>query len=125
MATQLRVLCVDDNEDAARTVGELLELAGCDVRVCHDGPAALAAADEFHPDVCVIDLRMPGMGGEELATKLRERADGVRCVALTGLWDVDSFHRTHNSGFDKHLVKPVDPATLVAAVQGREPVAAC
>ena len=121
--SRVRVLCVDDHEDAAETVGELLGLAGCEVRVCHDGPAALAAADDFHPDVCVIDLKMPGMGGDELATKLRERAGGhaVRCIALTGSWDVDSFHRTHNSGFDGHLVKPVDPAKLVAAVHGRDP----
>lgn len=120
MVNRLKVLCVDDNVDAAQTTGDLLGLAGCDVRVCADGPAALAAAAEFGPDVCVIDLTMPGMTGVELANRLRDRAGDrpVRCIALTGLWDIESQHRTHNAGFEAHLVKPVDPNRLVSAVTG-------
>src|SRR5947209_5742359 len=75
MSEQLKVLCVDDNEETARSTGELLEMAGFDVRVCHGGEAALAVAEEFRPDVCVIDLGMPGMAGDELATRLQERED--------------------------------------------------
>ncbi len=74
MPEKLRVLCVDDNPDAIQSVGELLRLAGCEVLECPDGATALASAVEFSPDVCVLDLTMPGMGGEELATKLREQA---------------------------------------------------
>ena len=126
MGERLKVLCVDDNQDAAQSGGRLLELAGCEVRVCHDGTEALALAREFRPDVCVIDLKMPGMGGEELAGRLREEAGDrpLRCVALTGLWDIDTQHRTHNVGFDEHLVKPVEPDRLVEVVTGRKPAPA-
>ena len=98
----------------------LLESAGCDVRVCHDGPAALEVARTFGPDVCVIDLLMPGMCGEELAVQLRKQAGDrpIRCVALTGLWDINTHHRTHNLGFAEHLVKPVEPERLIEAVYG-------
>ena len=120
MSRKLRVLCVDDNPDAVRSVADLLELSGCEVRGCPDGPSALAAADEFRPDVCLVDLSMPGMSGEELAVKLRERAAGrpLRVIALTGKMDPDAHHRTSNLGFDAHLVKPADPARLIAAVTG-------
>ena len=96
MGDRIKVLCVDDNQEATRSCARLLEMAGCEVRVCHDGPSALSVAEEFRPDECVIDLKMPGMGGEELAARLRERGGGrpVRCIALTGLWDIDAQHRT-------------------------------
>ena len=77
MTPDLKVLCVDDNREAAQCIGRLLaELAGYEVQVCHDGPSALATAEWFHPDVCVLDLAMPGMDGDELAVQLCER--GVR-----------------------------------------------
>src|SRR5579883_2568196 len=63
----LRVLCVDDFHDSADTLGALLRIYGCDVKVCYDGPSALALAESFRPDVCVLDLTMPGMDGDELA----------------------------------------------------------
>jgi CheY-like chemotaxis protein len=121
MAAKLKVLCVDDDPDAVETTAELLDLAGCEVRGCPDGPAALAAAAEFRPDVCVIDLTLPGMGGEELAGRLREQAGGrpVRLVALTGQWDISAHTRSSTAGFDDHLVKPADPARLVEVVTGR------
>jgi CheY-like chemotaxis protein len=119
MTTQLKVLCVDDSPEAAQTAAYLLEQAGCAVRVCHGGPEALAEAEHFRPDVCVIDLAMPGMEGDELAVRLQERAGPVRCVALTGYWDIGSQHRTSNAGFADHLVKPVEPERLVEAVTGR------
>jgi CheY-like chemotaxis protein len=120
MGATVKVLCVDDNRDAARCVGQLLEQAGCEVRVCYDGATALAVADEFQPDVCVLDLKMPGMSGEELAARLIERRKDrpPRCVALTGLWDIDAQHRSHNAGFHEHLVKPVEAERLVEIVRG-------
>jgi CheY-like chemotaxis protein len=124
MGDKLRVLCVDDNPEAAGCSARLLEEAGCDVRACHNGPDALATAASFQPDVCVLDLLMPGMGGEELAGRLREQAGErpLRCVALTGLWDIGTQHRTNNAGFDEHLVKPVEPERLIEAVRGRSHV---
>jgi two-component system OmpR family response regulator len=123
MPNRIKVLCVDDHQDAAESTGRLLDLAGCETRVCHGGPAALAIAEDFRPDVCLIDLKMPDMGGIELAARLREQAAGrpVRLIALTGLWDIDVQHRTHNGGFSAHLVKPVDPECLIEAVTGRKP----
>ena len=109
----VRVLCVDDNRDLAESNAELLRLAGCEVRVCYDGATALPAAEGFRPDVCVLDLNMPGMRGEYLAVWLRARAAGrvPALIALTG--DVQ---RTQAAGFDLHLVKPVDPQLLIKAV---------
>ena len=123
MGDKLRVLCVDDNAEAAGCSARLLEEAGCEVRACLSGPAALATAAVFCPDVCVLDILMPGMGGEELAGRLREQAGErpLRCIALTGLWDINAQHRTNNAGFDEHLVKPVEPERLVEAVMGRRP----
>lgn len=120
MAAQLKVLCVDDDRDLAASTGRLLELAGCTVRVCYDGASALDVAREFQPDVCLIDLLMPGMDGAELAKRLRaQSADRpVRCIALTGRWDIDAHHQTHNIDFAEHLVKPVEPDRLVAVVTG-------
>ncbi len=126
MSSATKVLCVDDNREMASSVGLLLEKAGCEVRICHDGPAALVAAKEFEPDVCVIDLMMPGMDGTELASRLREQGGErpPRCIALTGLWDINAQHSTHNVGFEEHLVKPVEPARLVEVVLGLRPATA-
>jgi two-component system OmpR family response regulator len=121
MNAPLKVLCVDDNPDAADTTAAVLELAGCDTRSCHDANTALGVAEAFGPDVCVLDLTMPGMDGAHLAMHLREWVVGkdVRLIALTGRWDIDAHHLTRNAGFDEHLVKPVDPARLLAAVNGK------
>ena len=120
MSKPIKVLCVDDNRDVADSTALVLQQAGIEARACHDGPAALALAETFHPDVCLIDLAMPGMDGGELATRLREQAGErpLRCIALTGSWDVSARHRSHNAGCEEHLVKPVDSERLIAVVRG-------
>ncbi|HYH64595.1 MAG TPA: response regulator [Urbifossiella sp.] len=121
MTNRLKVLVVDDNPDAAQSAADLLALAGCDTRACSSGASALREAAEFDPDVAVLDLSMPGMGGVELGTRLQEQAaHPVRLVAHTGRWDINASHQTHNAGFERHLVKPADPHTLIAAVTGRD-----
>lgn len=112
----LRILCVDDDPNAADTLGVLLELAGFDARVCYDGPSALAAAPSYHPDAVILDLTMPGMDGCEVARRLRsaasKNAPPFVLVALTG-WDgEEARRRTAEAGFDLHLTKPVDPDQL-------------
>ena len=109
-----RILIVDDNRDAADTLAVLLGTGGNDVRVCYDGPAALAEAEGFRPDLVILDIGMPGMDGYEVARRLRQMPDvrETSLVALTG-WGQDSDRRrTREAGFDHHLVKPVDMATL-------------
>jgi CheY-like chemotaxis protein/two-component sensor histidine kinase len=109
-----RVLVVDDNVDAARTLEALLRELGHDVEVAHDGRAALAAARERRPEVVLLDLSMPGMDGIEVARALRRQpgfAD-VRFAAVTGLGQEADRRRTSEAGFDAHLVKPLSPEDL-------------
>ena len=110
----LRVMCVDDNRDAADTLGILLELVGFEPLVCYDAASALRAADDFRPDAAILDLTMPGMDGVELGIRLRARpwARTIPLVALTALGGDEARERTAHAGFDLHLTKPVDPDRL-------------
>jgi CheY-like chemotaxis protein len=110
-----RILCVDDNHDAADSTADLLRIVGFEVRVCYDGPSALIVAGEFAPDVCLLDLNMPGMDGDELAPRLRGQAAGrpVLFAAVTARDDGEARCRTATAGFHLHLVKPVDPHDLL------------
>lgn len=109
----LRILVCDDNEDGAETLATLLELAGHEVRVCHDGPGTLAAAAAFAPDVCLLDIGLPkGMDGYEVARRLRAEGHAAVLVALTGYGQDDDRRRSAEAGFQAHLVKPVDHALL-------------
>jgi CheY-like chemotaxis protein len=113
----LRVLCVDDNADAADSLGTLLELVGCAAAVTHDAVAALALIDEFRPQICVLDITMPGMDGCELARRLRETPGGERMllIALTALGGYQSLERMADAGFDLYFEKPVAVEELYAA----------
>ncbi len=104
-----RILVVDDNRDAADTLGLLLEADGAEVRVVYDGRSALAMAENFLPSSVLLDIGMPLMDGYEVARRLRqdERFANMRIVALTG-WGQDADRRqTRNRGFTQHLTKPV------------------
>jgi CheY-like chemotaxis protein len=111
---------VDDNVDAAESLALALRLTGHDVRVAHDGPAALEAARDTRPDVVLLDLGMPVMDGFEVARQLRREPglEGVRLVALTGWGQEEDRRRTRAAGFDEHLVKPVDLGTVQAMLAG-------
>jgi CheY-like chemotaxis protein len=106
----VRVLLVEDNLDAARTLAELLELLGHEVRMAHDGPTALAIAAGYRPEVVLLDLGLPVMDGYEVARRLRQEAGlgEVRLVALTGYGQEEDRRRASEAGFDHHLVKPVE-----------------
>jgi PAS domain S-box-containing protein len=120
-----RVLLVDDNVDAAESLALLLRLQGHDVRVAHDGPAALRAVAAERPEVVFLDIGMPGMDGYEVCRRLRQLrgVDGVRVVALTGWGQDEDRRRSREAGFDLHLVKPVEPEALHEVLAGLEQVA--
>jgi PAS domain S-box-containing protein len=105
-----RVLVVDDNVDAAEVLAEALGLLGHDVVIAHDGPAALAAAKTFPATTALLDIGLPVMDGYELASLLRQVwADRpVQFVAITGYGQETDKEKSKVSGFDAHLVKPVD-----------------
>ena len=109
-----RVLVVDDNHDAADSLGMLLQFLGAEVHVVHDGRAALEAMKSFKPAVVLLDLGMPGMNGLEVARRMREDPEmrGITLVALTGWGQREDRRRTHEAGFDYHLVKPADVGVL-------------
>lgn len=109
-----RILVVDDNRDAAETLALLLELEGYTVRLAHDGPSAVSQAEEFQPEVILMDIGLPGFSGIEATERLRALDPEVRpyIVALTG-WGADSDRNaTKEAGFDLHLVKPVSHEEL-------------
>ena len=110
----LRVLVADDNLDAADSLGELLRLAGHEVRVAYDGRTALSIADAFRPDVMLLDLGMPELNGHEVASSVRDRswARESCLVAITGWGQETDRAAARAAGFHEHLVKPVDFAEL-------------
>jgi CheY-like chemotaxis protein len=102
----LRILVVDDNEDAANTLSEMLELLGHRVNTFHDGFSAVAAAADLQPDVAVLDIGMPGMDGLQLAVKLRDLFPQTLLIACTGWGAERDRERTKAAGFHHHVVKP-------------------
>jgi CheY-like chemotaxis protein len=119
-STVRRVLVVDDNEDAAECLCIYLSLWGKEALKAVDGPSALRLAAELRPDAVVMDIRLPGMNGWEVAQRIRQMPgmEGVVLVALTGLDDDDSRARCREAGFDRHLVKPAEATEVQAAIEG-------
>lgn len=104
-----RILLVDDNTDAASTLAMALRMVGFNVRTAADGLTALRIAEEFCPEVALLDIGLPVMDGYELAERLRKRCgDATKLVALTGYGQRSDRVRATEAGFDAHLVKPVD-----------------
>ena len=110
----LRILVVDDNIDSARTLARLLRLLGHETRMAHDGGEAVETAEQYRPELVLLDIGLPVMNGYEVARAIRGRDWGreVAIVALTGWGQEDDRRRSKEAGIDDHLVKPVDPATL-------------
>ena len=118
-----RVLIVDDNADSAAMLAEALRLQGHDVRVAHDGPAALALSEAFQPHVALLDIGLPVMDGYELAARLRQRPglEDLRLLALTGYGQESDSERSRAAGFYAHLVKPLDLRQLDQLLNVRTP----
>jgi PAS domain S-box-containing protein len=113
---QLRVLVVDDNTDAADTLSSILQLGGYQTKTAYDGGQAIKVAEEFRPDIALLDIGMPGMNGYELAQELRKMIgqDRITLIALTGWGTEKDRARSQEAGFYQHLTKPVDPAAVEA-----------
>lgn len=117
-AMRQRILVVDDNVDAAESLGTMLAYSGHDVRVAHGGIEALSAAREFSPNVMILDLGMPEMDGYAVARAVRSdpKFATTRLIALSGYGQAEDRRRTADVGFDEHLVKPVEHDVLNAAL---------
>jgi signal transduction histidine kinase/ActR/RegA family two-component response regulator len=114
LPVDLHILVVDDNIDAARSLGSLLRLMGFPVEIAHDAAGALRSAATCPPAVALLDLGMPDTDGYEVARRLRAQfpPDELLLIAVTG-WTQDQHRqRANEAGFDHHLAKPVDPAEL-------------
>ena len=114
----MKILVVDDQPDAADAMATVLGLLGCPVRACYSGIAALAMAETFEPQLCVLDLMMPDMDGLELACRLKvgAKARPLLLVATTPFSDFESKTSSALAGFHEHLIKPVDVRTLIDAL---------
>ncbi|MFA9441640.1 ATP-binding protein [Uliginosibacterium sp. sgz301328] len=112
----LRVLIVDDNRDAALSLGALLDPLGSATLTIHGGEAALAALATFAPDVIILDIGMPDMDGYEVARRARELTAGkpIALIAVTGWGQDEDRRRSREAGVDYHFVKPVDLEALEA-----------
>jgi signal transduction histidine kinase/ActR/RegA family two-component response regulator len=110
----LRVLVVDDNEDAGSTMGLLLDALGHEVSVVHHPYAALERAPDFRPDVYLLDIGLPDIDGYELARRLRSHGGlgSFSLIALTGFGQASDQQNAHAAGFDFHCTKPVEIAAL-------------
>jgi CheY-like chemotaxis protein len=113
------VLVVEDNVDTAATLALLLKEWGHEVQVAHDGPAALQAAQAQPPDAVLLDIRLPGMDGYQVAERLRAQPGlaETTVVAMTGEDQEKARCRSPAVGFDDLLTKPVDPDVLRAVLR--------
>ncbi len=109
-----RVLVIEDNQAAADTLGILLALLGHEVRVARTGPEGVKVGRDWKPEVVICDIGLPGLDGYAVASQLRKAAgQAVRLIAVTGYGSDEDRRKAKEAGFDHHLTKPADPATLL------------
>jgi CheY-like chemotaxis protein len=122
LLAECRVLVVDDNVDAADSVALMLQLYGAEVAVTYDGPTALDLVRTFKPGIVLLDIGMPGMDGHETARLIRQQeSTPPYLIALTGWSQPEDRDQSLDAGFNLHLVKPVEVAALLAALDKCHP----
>lgn len=116
---RLRILVVDDDEDLADLLAKVLLTRNYEVRTARDSAAALETLVDFTPEVALVDIGLPTMNGYELATELRRRLPRGTCrlIALTGYSEEGEKEKARAAGFEEHLLKPVNLATLRRAIE--------
>ena len=109
-----RALVVDDSEDSAEMMRELLRLLGHDVRIAFDGQRALEVTHEFKPEIVFLDIGLPSMNGFEVARRMRQipGCAAIPIIAVSGYARETDREETRKAGFTEHLAKPVDVARL-------------
>jgi CheY-like chemotaxis protein len=114
----LRILVVEDNRDTAESLRLLLGLYGYEVAVAYSGPDGVKAAEQDPPDVVLCDIGLPGLDGYGVARKLRGNpaTAKVRLIAVTAYGHDEDRRRSHEAGFERHLVKPVDLDALLGVM---------
>ncbi len=120
MKSLLRILIVDDNRDIADSLSEMLKMMGNDTRTAYDGQQGVDIASEYRPDVVLLDLGLPKLNGYQACRHIRQQTwgKGVALIALSGWGQNKDRQRSEEAGFDQHLVKPVDPRSLMQVVAG-------
>jgi len=113
-----RILIVDDNPDAAASLALLLRFSGHEVHTAHEGEGALRLAETLRPDAVLLDVGMPGLDGYEVARRLRQlpATRDVVIIAVTGYGAEADRRRARAAGFDHHLTKPIDVASIEALI---------
>lgn len=119
--SRLRVLVVDDSADAAQSLADILELSGHEVATAGDADECLDVIGVFCPDVCILDIGLPGMNGYDLARRLRssDSTRSLRLIALTGYAQYSDREKAIAAGFDEHLAKPASFESLMAALESK------
>ena len=119
LPARMRVLVVDDNQDAAEMLSMALEMFGCDVVVAHSGAQALELIGNVDPALALLDIGLPDMNGYELARRLRQLPGGAArtLIATTGWGQQKDRERAFEAGFDHHLTKPIDIELLKPLLQ--------
>jgi CheY-like chemotaxis protein len=114
-----RIVVIEDHTDTADLMREILREAGHDVRVANNGEDGVVAARDLVAEVVLCDVGLPDIDGYEVARRLRaDRATaGVYLVALTGFDGEDEHQKTRDAGFDRHVVKPIDPFQLETLIK--------
>ena len=109
-----RILVVDDNRDGAESLGVMLRLMGNEVRIAHDGIEAVEQAEQFRPDLVLMDVGMPRLNGLEATHRIRGQEWGQKMtiIALTGWGQPGDREKSREAGCDGHLVKPVNLTDL-------------
>lgn len=113
-----RLVVVDDNVDTARLSAMMLRTQGFEVETANDGEAALELIRSNRPDGVLLDIGLPRMNGYEVAEALRKEGFAGKLIAVSGYGQAEDRRKSHEAGFDHHLVKPVDHRHLIALLRG-------